>query len=172
MQFLVLYVEQTSSAHQTSNICCLHNTLSCVATLSVLNSSQKFGILQIALSGGSIWQWSLVSVIETLLSDKEHQVLFAGCHTTGDHFFICIFLSAHNLKMLSPLAFSGLGKVAVPKVFLHALQPCLFQSLVVLLCRVHLKGPECSSDLGTNMYIDHHLKSITMPQKGLTTSAV
>lgn len=102
MPFLVLCVKQTSSAHQTSNICCLHSTFSCVATLSELNSSQKFEIFQIVLSGGSIWQWSLVSVTETSLSDKEHQVLFAGCHATGDQFFICIFLHAHNLKTLPP----------------------------------------------------------------------
>lgn len=170
MQFLVLCVEQTSSAHQTSNICCLHNTFSCVATLSELNSSQKFGILQIVLSGGSIWQWSLVSVIETLLSNKEHQVLFAECHTTGDHFFICIFLPAHNLKplfLLKPpplLAFLGLHKVAGPKAFLCAFLPCCFWGSVVL-CRGYLKGPGCYSDLGTNIHIDHHLKSITMPQR-------
>lgn len=135
MQFLMLCVEQTSSAHQTSNIRCLYNTFNCVATLSELNSSQKFGILQIILSGWSIWQWSLVSVIETLLSDKEHQVLFAGCHTTGDH-FICIFLSAEGRPKnthspglfsvtqgscaqsfplcLSPLSFLRLGSSSVP----------------------------------------------------------
>lgn len=165
MQIFVLYVEQTSSAHQTSNICCLHNTFSCVATLSELNSSQKFGILQIVLSGGSIWQWSLVSVTETLLSNKEHRVLFAGCHTTGDHFFTCIFLSARSLKTLSLLTFLVFHKEAVPKVFLYDFLPCRFQGLVVLLCHGYLKGPGCSSALGTHMHIDHHLKSITAPQR-------
>lgn len=127
MQVLVLCVEQTSSTHQTSNICCLHNTFSCVATLSELDSSQKFRILQFYASGGSIWQWSPVSVIETLLSDKEHQVLLAGCHSSGDYFLICIFLSAHNLKPLSFLTFVGLHKVTAPKVFLCVFLHCHFQ---------------------------------------------
>jgi len=139
VQFLVLCVEQTSSAHQTSNICCLHNTFSCVATLSELNSSQKFGILQIVLSGGSIWQRSPVSVIETLFSDKEHQVPFAGCHTTGDHFSIGTFPPAHSLSPLLRLSGSW-----VPR---------------------YLEGPGRSSDLGRNMRVDHHLKSITVPQR-------
>lgn len=126
MQIFVLYVEQTSSAHQTSNICCLHNTFSCVATLSELNSSQKFGILQIVLSGGSIWQWSLVSVTETLLSNKEHRVLFAGCHTTGDHFFTCIFLSACSLKTLSSPDLFGVSQGSCAQSFPLRLSPLSF----------------------------------------------
>lgn len=92
-------VELTSSA-QTSSICCLCNTFSCVATLSELNGSQKFRILQTVLSGERNWQRNLVSVTEILLPDREHQVLLDRCHTTGDN-FICIFLPVHNLKTTS-----------------------------------------------------------------------
>lgn len=123
---LLLCVELTSSAHQTSNICCLCNTFSCVATLSELNSSQKFRILQIVLSEGRNWQWILVSLIEILLPVKEHQVPFTGCHTT-DH-FICIFLPSHDLKKpLSPLA-AGLQLTCVTQTFPQCISPVIFES--------------------------------------------
>lgn len=140
--FLALCVEQTSSTHQTSNICCLHNTFCSVATLSELNSSPKFGILQIVLLGISIWQQSLVSIIETLLSDKEHQDPFARFEGVTRQEISSSLASAHNLKRLSLLVCSGLLKIAVLKAFLYVFFPIIAEVCsVVFLCHGYLKGP-------------------------------